>query len=66
MRRLWCYFFKHKLRRPAVSKGGSGVCTSCKRCGTLMVRDYYDGWQRASSREEAYYLRIYGPDIYGM
>jgi hypothetical protein len=71
MLRLWCYLFGHRLLRPKIAnpgmksgkgKGKDGYYTHCKRCNTLMVRDYFDGWQPASPREHAYYLRYFGPN----
>lgn len=66
MRRLWCWMFGHRLLRPQPGlgrgKGKEGYYTSCARCKTLMVRDYFDGWQPASSRERAHYERFFGPN----
>ena len=55
--RLWCYFFGHRLIRPKSTNGKPGFYATCKRCKTLMVRDYFDGWQPASSHEKAHYQR---------
>ncbi len=56
MKRLWCYFFGHKPIRARDRKGQGpyGGWTTCKRCRSLMVPDYY-GYRRATwQQEEAY------------
>lgn len=61
MRRLWCAIFGHKIRRPRKSQGESGLYSTCTRCGTFFIRDYFSGWTRASESEKAHYLKAYGP-----
>ncbi|MEP6785512.1 MAG: hypothetical protein ABI898_07185 [Sphingomonadales bacterium] len=62
MRRLWCTIFGHKIKRPRKSLGESGLYSTCTRCDTFFIRDYFSGWQRASESEKAYYLKAYGPN----
>jgi hypothetical protein len=66
MLRLWCWMRGHRLLRPKAGKGRGrnreGYYTHCVRCKTLMVRDYYDGWQPASQHERRIYARLFGPE----
>ncbi len=58
MRALYCFLFKHRFRS---SKGANGltVCKICQRCHRVLVRDYFNGWQRASQSEATYMLEKY-------
>ena len=56
IKRLWCYFAKHRPRRHYNEKSRFSPWTVCGRCNTLMARGYF-GWQVADSADKRQFNR---------